>query len=238
MGSKLSRGIVRVLFANAINLIFNLGTNFLLPKYLSVDSYAQIKTFTLLLTYAGFLHFGYADGMYLKYGGLDPDEVDSFDLEKDLSTMRIFQTVSSALLIILGSIMGNIGVIVFGFTLLPYNMSWYFRNLYQAIGSFSTYSKAINFITIALFICNIGLLFIVRTDYYVYYLFVYLAVYLCTWIFMEIRLRRLVSCKFDPLHLSLSRLRENVSSGFFLMLGNFSSNLLTSMDRWFVKSMI
>ena len=54
--------------ANVISLLFNLLTSFLLPKYLSVDGYAAIKTFQLYVVYVGLLHLGYADGMYLKYG--------------------------------------------------------------------------------------------------------------------------------------------------------------------------
>lgn len=236
MGNKLSRGIINVLIANVINLLFNLASNFLLPKYLSVDAYAHIKTFTLLLTYAGFLHFGYADGMYLKYGGVEQAELDTNNLDNNLSTMRIFQAGVSIILVAVGIAINSMGVIIFGLTLLPYNMSWYFRNLYQAIGSFKAYSKVINFITIALFVCNMTLLFWVRTDYYGVYLLVYLVVYFGAWAYMEIRLRKILPYKFHLFLFSLYEFKDNIANGFLLMLGNFSSNLLTSMDRWFVKA--
>ena len=238
MANKLSRGIISVLIANIINLLFNLTSNFLLPKYLSVDAYAHIKTFTLLLTYAGFLHFGYADGMYLKYGGVDQSELDSSSLDNNLSTMRIFQVVVAVSSITVGIAINSLGVIIFGLTLLPYNMSWYFRNLYQAIGNFEAYSKVINFITIALFACNMMLLFLIRTDYYGVYLLVYLLVYLSAWGYMEIRLRKLLPYKYHLFLFSISEFKENIANGFLLMLGNFSSNLLTSMDRWFVKAFL
>lgn len=63
------KGLMYVLIANFINLGFNLITNFVLPKELSVESYATIKTFQLYVSYAGLFHFGFVDGMYLKYGG-------------------------------------------------------------------------------------------------------------------------------------------------------------------------
>ena len=63
----LKKGILVIFKANIISLLFNLLTSFLLPKYLTVDSYAAIKTFQLYVTYVGLFHLGYADGMYLKY---------------------------------------------------------------------------------------------------------------------------------------------------------------------------
>lgn len=42
---------------------------FILPKYFSIDTYASIKTYQLYANYIGVLALGYADGLYLKYGG-------------------------------------------------------------------------------------------------------------------------------------------------------------------------
>ena len=69
MDKELKRGIYLIFIANMINVIFSLLANFLLPKYLSVESYAAIKTFQLYVSYVGLFHLGYIDGMYLKYGG-------------------------------------------------------------------------------------------------------------------------------------------------------------------------
>ena len=63
---SLKKGMLNVFIANIINLIISLFTGFVLPKLLSVESYANIKLFQLYITYIGILHFGVADGMYLK----------------------------------------------------------------------------------------------------------------------------------------------------------------------------
>lgn len=69
MDRKLQKGIVAVLIANLVNVAFSLATNFLLPKYLSIESYAGIKEFQLYVSYVGLFHLGFVDGIYLKYGG-------------------------------------------------------------------------------------------------------------------------------------------------------------------------
>lgn len=85
------KGLMYVLIANFINLGFNLITNFVLPKELSVESYATIKTFQLYVSYAGLFHFGFVDGMYLKYGGKNVQDIRGEDLRTNLSTLRFFE---------------------------------------------------------------------------------------------------------------------------------------------------
>ena len=87
------RGILDILLANIINIMIGLIATFVLPKYLSLESYASIKTYHLYGSYAGMLAFGYTDGMYLKYGGQAFANLDKKDLYQNLSSFRIFQCV-------------------------------------------------------------------------------------------------------------------------------------------------
>ena len=70
MSTSLKKGLMYVLIANFINLGFNLITNFVLPKELSVESYATIKTFQLYVSYAGLFHFGFVEEKTLKNSGV------------------------------------------------------------------------------------------------------------------------------------------------------------------------
>lgn len=63
------KGIFSIAMANVICMALGLITNFLLPKHLSVNSYAMLKTYSLYMNYAGFFALGYSDSVYLKYGG-------------------------------------------------------------------------------------------------------------------------------------------------------------------------
>lgn len=50
----MKKGLIQIMIANVVCLIINVLTNFILPKFLSVETYAQIKTYALLISYAGF----------------------------------------------------------------------------------------------------------------------------------------------------------------------------------------
>lgn len=235
MNNKLAKGIMAVLLANIINLAFNLVTNFTLPKFLPVDTYAFIKTFTLYLSYAGFLHLGYEDGMYLKYGGKNKEEINYDELAINMSTLRVFQILVSFVITIVGLLTRDLILLSFGLTVTPYNMLYYFRNLFQATGEFKLYGRLMNATTIILFSLNMFLLFVVKETYYVFYIAVNSFVYYIAWLFMEGYVRTTSKTRFPILTFSRDHFKECIGTGFFLMLGTFSSIILTSMDRWFVK---
>lgn len=46
MDKRLQKGIIAVFLANAINVLFSLATNFLLPKFLSVEATLELRNFS------------------------------------------------------------------------------------------------------------------------------------------------------------------------------------------------
>lgn len=61
--------IAYVTFSNVIKLSSSILIAFVIPSILGLTGYGYYKTFTLYLTYIGLFHFGFIDGIYLKYGG-------------------------------------------------------------------------------------------------------------------------------------------------------------------------
>ena len=237
MDSKLKKGILVVFIANIINVVFSLATNFLLPKYLSIESYADIKTFQLYISYVGLLHFGYVDGMYLKYGGKELGKTLNSSFYTNLSTLRIFQIVLTAV-ITGGAILTRDWItLFFAISIFPQNVANYFKFLYQAVGDFKLYGRVMNLSTALTFIVNIVLLFVFQSDNCWYYLLLYNIVYYLIWLFLEIHFRRKHDLEKGSLF-SWKEMWKNIKDGFLLTLGNLSSILLTSIDRWFVKLLL
>lgn len=234
MDKKLKKGIVAVFVANIINVIFSLATNFFLPKYLSIESYAGIKTFQLYISYVGLLHLGYVDGMYLKYGGKELRRNLSENFYTNLSTLRCFQFVLTVLVTAVSILTRDWIVIFFALSILPQNVANYFKFLYQAVGDFTLYGKVMNISTILTFAVNMLLLFVFRTDNCWYYLIIYNVIYYLIWIYLEIHFHKNHSIKKGNFF-SFQELWLNIKDGFLLTLGNLSSIILTSIDRWFVK---
>ena len=122
MDKRLQKGIIAVFLANAINVLFSLATNFLLPKFLSVESYAGIKEFQLYVSYVGLFHFGFVDGIYLKYGGKTLGKTVDKSFATDLSTMTVFQLIISCVTLFVAVILKDKILVFFALSILPQNM--------------------------------------------------------------------------------------------------------------------
>lgn len=238
MLTSLKKGLLYVLLANLINLGFNLISNFILPKQLSVNSYATIKTFQLYVSYVGLFHLGFIDGMYLKYGGKSVHEISHQDLQTNLSTLRVFQIVVTIICVVMAVVMKQEIVFFFSLSILPLNLANYFKQLYQATGEFSLYGKIMNANTILIFFANMMWIFLFKVDNGLYFLLSNVVVYFIVWIALELNCRKILGGKKKGKTFSLNELVDNIKGGILLTVGNLSSVSLTSMDRWFVKALM
>ena len=233
---SLKKGMLNVFIANIINLIISLFTGFVLPKLLSVESYANIKLFQLYITYIGILHFGFADGMYLKYGGKNIKSVDSKEILGEFRTFKIFQFAITIIAIIISISLKNEMLFFCSIVILPINVGNYLRNLYQAVGEFKKYSTFTNINTLLIFVINLILLLLIKTDNYYTYIIAYIVAYFIYWEIIEIENRKLF--KKEKVKSNKKYLIEDVKSGFFLMIGNFCNVIFTSIDRLFVQNLL
>lgn len=62
--------------ANLITMVVSIILSLIVPKLLGVEQYGYWQLYTFYVGYVGFFHFGWADGLYLRYGGKYYDELD------------------------------------------------------------------------------------------------------------------------------------------------------------------
>lgn len=194
----------------------------------------MIKTYTLYLGYAGFFHLGYLDGMYLKYGGKNLKEIDSDEIGTDFKNIVLIQILISSAVFLFSLPQHDSLLHVFSIGLFLTNIISFYQMLFQASGEFTLYSKTLIYRQILTVLLNLVLLFLVKTDSYILYIGSRVLVATLVLIYLGIILNN-KSCYLKQGKVSLNRFKENISSGFILMLGNFSSNMFTAIDRWFVK---
>lgn len=63
------RNLFSVVLGNGILLISQILVGLVLPKVLSIDGFGNYRIFMLYGTYASLLHFGFVDGVLVKFGG-------------------------------------------------------------------------------------------------------------------------------------------------------------------------
>ena len=230
----MTNGILRVMVANAINLCIGLVNSFFLPRYLPVETYAMIKTYTLYLSYAGFFHLGYLDGMYLKYGGKAMDKVPPGEYGADFNNVLLMQGVVGVLVAVVAGVLQDKIMLAFAFGMFLNNMITCHQMFFQAVGEFGLYSKALNIKPFIALVGSLILLLLLRCETYLPYIICQLLSAVVPFLYITAILQSNLPF-LGKGGLSWKGYRDNIASGFVLMLGNFSNNILTGIDRWFIK---
>ena len=88
--------------ANMLSMIASIFLSLVLPNFVSVEDYGYWQLFILYSSYVGFLHFGFCDGLYLKYGGYDFSKLDASEIYSLFLLYESVQIIFS-LFLILGS---------------------------------------------------------------------------------------------------------------------------------------
>lgn len=230
---NIRKNIARVFSANFLQLMTSIIVGFFVPAALSIEGYADLRTFTLYITYVGCTHFGFVDGMYIKYGGKDPRKIDEETLKGE-HRVFLFQQIAVTFI--------ALGICVFlkkplwlflGLSILPINVYSFHRMFYQATGQFELYTKYAYLYTVCYFIFNILLAVILKSDNQWLYCAANLGSNVVVCLMLEYAFRkqmRKVSPRYDK-----KELLNHVKIGIYILVGNLAVNMFYSIDQWFVK---
>lgn len=232
----MKKGMLQILIANIINLVLGLVTGFVLPKYLSVEAYGYMKTYHLYITYIGIFHLGYADGMYLKYGGKNLTEVDRRDLFKSISTLYIFQTIVTFVLLVFSVLIKDWVLIAFALTIFPFNMVGCYKSFYQAVGEFQKYGLLVNLSAIVP-VVFIVIFMLLKKHSAIVFVAAYVIAYYIVFVISEVIAKKYCRTS-ERVWFSAPEFITNIKNGILLMFGNFSSLIMSGMDRWCIKLMM
>ena len=229
---NIRNAIAKVFSANFLQLISGIIIGFIVPAILPIDGYANLKTYTLLISYVGLLHFGYLDGLHLKYGGKSFNEINKTTLKGEHTFIALVEFIITAIVIIIGFLTKDIVIMLFGMTILPANMSTFFKGIFQATGEFNNYTKILNIYTFLYTIINVFLAIVIKSENYIYYCLAVFFSHIVALIAFEIMFQK----KYHKESLEFPKDIFNVSkSGALILLGNLSVVALFGIDKWFVK---
>ena len=74
--SKLISNFTYSLTSNLVSMIISSLMILIVPKLIGIKEYGYWQLYLFYSSYVGFLHFGWNDGIYLRYGGKEYDELD------------------------------------------------------------------------------------------------------------------------------------------------------------------
>jgi O-antigen/teichoic acid export membrane protein len=238
----LKNDLIRVSSSNLIVLISSIINGLLLPYILSIDNFANFKTYILFASFIGFLHFGFVDGINIKYGGFSEKEVDNKEFKLFHNFFLLFQFIILFLVIGIGFVTDNKIILLVGLAVLPVNLQSFFLFYYQALGSFKEYSKATIIAPLASISLTLALVLLGVKEFQ-YYVLSNIMGFLLSSIYLEFKFQNLTKnrgkFKINTTSLlCLIKRKENkvvFISGIFILLGNIIFGLFFDLGMWMVK---
>lgn len=230
---KLIRELFRVASANGIQVLSGVVLGFMLPKYLSLNQYANYKTYMLIVFFIDFINFGFPDGLYVSYGGRGLETLDKSQLKSEHSFFFKLEIGLCLITLLVGFFTQSQMLMLIGASIFPYNLNTFYKRIYQSTDRLSWYSNIV--ISLSLFnsiICLIMLfVFSLRSAW------VYCAISIVAQVIVNFkenyRLRKW--WKNQEISYNFHRYATIIRSGFIIMVGNIAVNLFLGIDRWFVR---
>ncbi|EOU1714853.1 capsular biosynthesis protein [Clostridium perfringens] len=226
------KNILRIFSANFLTMISGILIGFIIPSILSVDSYAYLKTYTFYLSYIGLLHLGFIDGMYIKYGGKELENLDKSELKLEHITFIIIQFIITIIFIIISFYKRDMIIFLFAISIIPVNTVAFYKLFYQAVGEFKEYVNVSYLYTLIYFIANILLAIVFKSTNYIWYCITSILANGFVFFCLEYKFLK----EFKKIKVKYNKkVWNNIKVGFFVLLGNLSVVMFYAIDRWFIK---
>lgn len=223
--------LFKVIFVDFIALLVGVLNGFLLPKFLSIESYAYIKTFALYIGYSGMFHLGFSDGMYILLGGKSINEIKKEEIKGYMIILLKILAIMSIILIMINIlILKDIIFTCFILYTISFQVTLFVSLLYRATGEFNKYIIIRSILNMFNLIATLSTVFIFNSP--IIYIMIQVIAYL---ILALIYLKKIVINKVKAKKISKNEIKLLISTGFIIMIANTVNNLFFSLDRWVVK---
>lgn len=224
--------------ANFLNFLMGIVTGFLVPKFLGIDDYAYVKIFTFYITYVGISHLGLIDGIYIKYGSFEYDELPRAKVRGYAKVLLIMQIIEAIILSVVISILvvNQNRIIIFIFTffnMIIINMTTLLTYINQITKRFKIFS--INTVlSKVLYLIGLVILILFNSFGYITYMVLQTIINIIILVIYIYNDRELVFGKSVSLKEAVHDSISLIKVGLFVLIGNFMSLLILGIDRLFI----
>ncbi|KXT85149.1 Membrane protein involved in the export of O-antigen, teichoic acid lipoteichoic acid [Streptococcus sp. DD11] len=232
---KLAANFSYVILSNLLTVLVTSLVVLILPKIMGVEEYGYWQLYIFYLSYAGFIHLGWTDGIYLRYGGMEYHDLDKTKFFSQFLILLSY-LIGVGLLFLLGiSAFITDANSRFVFTLLAYtmlvtNLRFFFVYVLQMTNRLKESSCVISGDRLLYLLLLLVFVFIGFRDFKIMvyadligrFVSLFYAMYLCR----DMAFRPLRQFSFD-----FQETVSNIAVGINLMLSNVASMLIIGTVR-------
>lgn len=236
---KFLKNFTYSLMSNLISMIISTLIILIFPKILGVQEYGYWQLYLFYTSYVGFLHFGWNDGVYLKYGGIEYNKLD-----KDLLSSQFYMLFISQNIIALGLIIisyfyiENVDrlfiLIMTSFNLVILNIRTMLVYILQCTNRIKEYANVI-IVDRIVFIILIGIFIFFGNPNYKFFVYSDTLGKLLSLLLAMLFCKEIVFIRFSKLYINIRETIDNIKIGIKLMFANIASMLIIGTVRFGIE---
>lgn len=227
------------LSSNLISLVISTLVVLVVPKLIGVEKYGYWQLYLFYTSYVGFMHLGWIDGIYLRYGGKDYAELDKKVFFSQFYMLLITQVIVAGMILILSGIFQAPGdkLFIFQMTaicLVISNMRYMLIFILQGTSRIKEYA----FITMmdrVIYAALIVLFLVFSVRDYKLMIIADLIGKLISFFYSVYCCKEIVFQKLTNVYLTTSEMIRNISVGIKLMFSNIASTLVIGVVRFGIE---
>lgn len=221
--------------SQGVSFLISILMSLIVPKFLDVEAYGYWQLFIFYVTYIGFFHFGLNDGLYLKLGGVDYQEMDHAEIGSQLKVSVLFQALLGAVIVISAAFLTDdpdrlYVIVAFAVYMVFGNAASFIGFIFQAANQTKVFSIADMIMKVSFICMLIALLFSHVYDFRVF-IVCYTAGMILSVVFYAYCGRSLLFSRFRGLSATVKQIFENIGIGIKLLIANLAGMLILGIGR-------
>lgn len=225
--------------ANFISMSVTALLILIVPKFIAIEDYSYWQLYILYVAFVGFLSFGWADGVYLRYGGTKYEELDTKVIASQFWLLLGLQSVISLGLLAYGLIIiddENKGFIIalVGLNCVLINMRTFIQLLLQGTDRILVFSRThiwerIAYLTLFVLMISSGVKdyeYLILADALTKLVTLIVLCYIC---------RNIIVTNIISIKAAIFEARLNIEAGIQLMTANIAGLLIIGSVRLMIE---
>lgn len=236
LNSNLFKNISYSFTANITSMLISVLMIIFMPKFLEVQDYSIWQLYVFYSSYLGFFHFGWLDGIYLRYGGYEFEQLDKLKFSNQLYLLFLFEAIITVILLSyvyfeLADLLQKEILIFVSLLLLPVILYTFSSFILQITNRIKEYAKLILFERF-IFVSFVASYLVLGCRSYIGLFYIDLFGKILTMFFGIYLIKGILIFNFAKFTDIISEIYENISVGSKLLFANIASLLILGIIRF------
>lgn len=233
--STLKSNMLYAYVSQAVSTLIGVSFTLLIPKVLGVEGYGYWQLIVFYATYMGIFYIGINDGLYLRNGGKELEEINKPIIKKIVKCFGGIHSFLSVVIIFLTCIFvsdkNRAFVLIVTACYLPFfNAKGLLGQVIQASNNTKVTSVAQLIDRIVMF-AAVVIGFILKIGDFRYYVIFYATAGILATFYCCFKARSIICCKERTKNKILDEVIEDIKAGLPLMISSFSALMITGVSR-------